>query len=86
MSYKHPPKVGSTLHDCIVVATVFTCDDDERTWTMLVLSIDPREEAAGEHYVLSEIALTDDYPVMWFVRYPNIVPAVEAYQQNGGDW
>ena len=75
------PLPGTTLADEVVVASVWYDDTVEPRAT--VLTIDPN--LPGWFYRVAIISVPD-HDVLWACRYENVVPATEAYVQNGGDF
>ena len=86
------PMPGTTVHDRTVVASVEYIDD-ERGSIALVLLLNPEAPfyTVG-HYALTEVKSGDtitDYAageLDVIGTFYNIVPAVEEYTQNGGDY
>lgn len=67
-----------------VVASTWLNDDDPEALTALLLTID---HTPGWHYGIREIERRDgEWVVTMRNAYENIVPAVRAYEDNGGDY
>lgn len=67
----------------MVIASVWLRDDVEVPFALLLLLL-----PEPPYYALAEVEYRDGKWVEYVDRqyFPNIVPAVEAYQQNGGDY
>lgn len=67
-----------------VVASVWGKDDEQEGSTATLLTL---EQTPGEHYRVLEIEWRGgSWVTLDRTTYPNIVPAVEAYQERGGDY
>lgn len=76
------PMPGERFHRGIVVASVWQNDEIERATAMVLLVRD-----APPYYAVDEIEwASGDWGTVDVRLHPNIVPAVEDYQQNGGDY
>lgn len=73
---------GQELDDGIVIASVYLNDTDYPQPIVTALLLMP---TPGSHYRLVEVMETSR-EVTLRQSFPNIVPAVEAYQENGGDY
>jgi hypothetical protein len=68
----------------IVVASTWLNDDDPEASNALLVILD---HTPGEHYRIVEIQTSrNGWRILWRQHFPNIVPAVEAYVANGGDY
>ncbi len=65
-----------------VIASVYLNDTDYPEPVVMVLLLMP---TPGQHYRLAEVQETSRTIIGW-TDYENIVPAVEAYVENGGDY
>lgn len=73
----------------IVVASVWRNDDpsDDYAISALLLVLDDTPGVPGYYRVLEIAPGPSGYWVVtWTQRFENIVPAVRAYQENGGDY
>lgn len=65
-----------------VIASVYLNDTDYEDALVLALLLMPE---VGQHYRLVE-AWESSREIVMRLGFPNIVPAVEAYVENGGDY
>ena len=72
------PIPGDQAHGAIVVASVWL-DVDDRAWLLLLL-------VPGPPYTYYRVVTVEDDVIVGDEQHPNIVPAVHAYEQNGGDY
>lgn len=87
------PMPGNRLPGAWIVIASVEYFDDERGAVALVLLLEPRAPFfTVAHYALTDV-LGDDVSSPYqrgemdiIGRFMNIVPAVEAYKQNGGDY
>ena len=73
---------GQELDGGIVIASVYLNDTDYDEPLVTALLLMPE---AGRHYRLVDVWETSR-KVVTRLGFPNIVPAVEAYQEHGGDY
>lgn len=72
------PMPNTKLEGLTVVASVYTGDDDDYVLA-ITLDIKPPFYHVSEHNLKTG-------ELVWFETHPNIVPAVESYEKNGGDY
>jgi hypothetical protein len=67
----------------IVVASTWLNDEPGEEQALLLTLA-----SSAPYYRVREISTNNggDWTNQWFDDFPNIVPAVEAYQENGGDY
>lgn len=73
---------GQELDGGIVIASVYLNDTDYEDALVLALLLMPEP---GRHYRMVDVWETSR-EVIVRSGFENIVPAVEAYQENGGDY
>jgi hypothetical protein len=73
---------GQELDGGTVIASVYLNDTDYAEPLVMALLLMPE---AGRHYRLVDVWETSREVIMR-QGFENIVPAVEAYQENGGDY
>ena len=79
-----PPQIlpGQELDGGTVIASVYLNDTEYKEPLVLALLLMP---TPGEHYRMVDVWETSR-EVVQRSGFPNIVPAVEAYVDNGGDY
>jgi hypothetical protein len=73
---------GQKLDGGIVVASVIINEEDYDDVIVMALLLMP---TPGSHYRVVDVK-ENDREVLSRRDFPNIVPAVEDYQENGGDY
>ncbi len=85
----HPvlPLPSQRIFGGIVIASTWLNDDFE--WGALNAMIILLNDEPGRHYSVLDLLARDDgygWKIEGAVDFPNIVPAVEYYIDNGGDY
>ena len=73
---------GQELDGGIVIASVYIDDTNNEDSLVMALLLMPNP---GRHYRLVDV-WEGSRKILTWTEYPNIVPAVEAYVENGGDY
>lgn len=78
------PMPGERLHGAVVVASVWVNDEGpDLTALVLLLRPEPQFYAVADIY---QGRKTSGWEVSYETEHPNIVPAVDEYQERGGDY